>query len=391
MQKILQDFSIPAVFAGFITFLIGISVSAVLVIQAAQALGASPEQITSWFWALGLGIGLSGLILSWKFKYPVATAWSTAGLALIMATGSGYSLNEAIGAFLVGGLLTAILGFSGIFQKALSYIPQSLTSAMLAGVLLKFGISLFASLQNDWAFVLSLLSIYVITKRLWPRYSIVFTVIAGITLCPVFLEFHMPTIQWSLAKPVWIRPDFSWSALLGLALPLFVISMASQYLPGIAMIKSYGYKPYVNQLIGWTGLTQVVLAPFGCYSVNIAAISAAVSLDDQVHPDPSKRYIAGISCGFFYILMGLFAATLTSLLMSFPHIFIVALAGIALLGTISHNIAIAFAQIEEREAALFTFLCSASGIQFFGIGSAFWGLVVGIIVFVVLKFKAQKS
>ncbi|MGK3629198.1 benzoate/H(+) symporter BenE family transporter, partial [Acinetobacter sp. A11] len=232
-------------------------------------LGASPEQITSWFWALGLGIGLSGLILSWKFKYPVATAWSTAGLALIMATGSGYSLNEAIGAFLVGGLLTAILGFSGIFQKALSYIPQSLTSAMLAGVLLKFGISLFASLQNDWAFVLSLLSIYVITKRLWPRYSIVFTVIAGIALCPVFLEFHMPTIQWSLAKPVWISPDFSWSALLGLALPLFVISMASQYLPGIAMIKSYGYKPHVNQLIGWTGLTQVVLAPFGCYSVNI--------------------------------------------------------------------------------------------------------------------------
>ncbi|HEE5952558.1 TPA: benzoate/H(+) symporter BenE family transporter, partial [Acinetobacter baumannii] len=170
MQKILQDFSIPAVFAGFITFLIGISVSAILVIQAAQALGASSEQITSWFWALGLGIGLSGLILSWKFKYPVATAWSTAGLALIMATGSGYSLNEAIGAFLVGGLLTAILGFSGIFQKALSYIPQSLTSAMLAGVLLKFGISLFASLQNDWTFVLSLLAIYVITKRLWPRY-----------------------------------------------------------------------------------------------------------------------------------------------------------------------------------------------------------------------------
>ncbi|MFI7917523.1 benzoate/H(+) symporter BenE family transporter, partial [Acinetobacter baumannii] len=170
----------------------------------------------------------------------------------------------------------------------------------------------------------------------------------------------------------------------------FVISMVSQYLPGIAMIKSYGYKPHVNQLIGWTGLTQVVLAPFGCYSVNIAAISAAVSLDDQVHPDPSKRYIAGISCGFFYVLMGLFAATLTSLLMSFPHIFIVALAGIALLGTISHNIALAFGPVEDREAALFTFLCSASGIQFFGVGSAFWGLIVGIVVFIVLKFKAKK-
>ncbi|MGR3978110.1 benzoate/H(+) symporter BenE family transporter [Acinetobacter sp. 1207_04] len=387
MQKIIQDFSIPAVFAGFITFLIGISVSAVLVIQAAQILGASAEQITSWFWALGLGIGLSGLILSWKFKYPVATAWSTAGLALIMATGSGYSLYEAIGAFLVCGLLTAILGFMGIFEKVLSYIPQSLTSAMLAGVLLKFGIALFTSMQTDWAFILSLLAVYIISKRLWARYCIVITVIAGLILCPMFMEFHMPIVHWSLAKPVWISPEFTWSAILGLALPLFVINMASQYLPGIAMIKSYGYQPHVKHLIGWTGLTQALLAPFGCYSVNIAAISAAVSLDDQVHPDPSKRYIAGISCGFFYIIMGLFAATLTSLLMSFPKLFIIVLAGIALFGTISHNISIAFQDVADREAALLTFLFCASGVQFFGIGSAFWGLLFGFLVSFILKFK----
>lgn len=390
MQKLLQDFSIPAVFAGFITFLIGISVSAVLVIQAAQLLGANPEQITSWFWALGLGIGLSGLILSWKFKYPVATSWSTAALALIIATASGYSLYEAIGAFLVSGLLTATLGFLGIFEKIISYIPQSLTSAMLAGVLLKFGIALFASMQNDWAFILSLLSVYIITKRLWARYCIVITVIAGIIICPFFMEFHVPTLQWGLAKPVWMTPEFTWSAILGLALPLFVINMASQYLPGIAMIKSYGYKPHVNQLIGWTGTAQTLLAPFGCYTVNIAAISAAVSLDDQVHPDPAKRYIAGMSCGFFYILMGLFAATLTSLLMSFPHLFIVALAGIALFGTISHNIAIAFHEVKDREAALLTFLFSASGVQFFGIGSAFWGLLFGFAVSFILNFKLKK-
>ncbi|WOE42881.1 benzoate/H(+) symporter BenE family transporter [Acinetobacter chinensis] len=389
MQKFLQDFSIPAVFAGFITFLIGISVSAVLVIQAAQILGASAEQITSWFWALGLGIGLSGLILSWKFKYPVATSWSTAGLALIIATGSGYSLYEAIGAFLVCGAVTAVLGFLGIFEKVLSYIPQSLTSAMLAGVLLKFGITLFASLQNDWGFILSLLSVYIFSKRLSPRYSIVITVIAGLILCPLFMDFHTPAIQWHLAAPVWMTPDFTWSALFGLALPLFVINMASQYLPGLAMIKSYGYQPHVNQLIGWTGTIQAILAPFGCYTVNIAAISAAVSLDDQVHPDSSKRYIAGMSCGFFYILMGLFAATLTSLLMSFPHIFIVALAGIALFGTISHNIALAFHNVGDREAALMTFLFSASGVQFFGIGSAFWGLLFGFAVSAVLKFRAR--
>ena len=371
MQKLLQDFSIPAVFAGFITFLIGISVSAVLVIQAAQILGAMPEQITSWFWALGLGIGLSGFILSWKFKYPVATSWSTAGLALILATGSGYSLYEAIGAFFICGLLTAILGFLGIFQKVLSYIPQSLTSAMLAGVLLKFGIALFASMQNDWGFILSLLAVYILSKRLSPRYCIVITVIAGLVLCPMFMEFHVPALQWSLAKPVWMTPDFTWSAILGLALPLFVIN--------------------INHLIGWTGVAQALLSPFGCYTVNIAAISAAVSLDDQVHPDPKKRYIAGMSCGFFYIVMGVFAATLTSLLMSFPHIFIVALAGIALFGTISHNIAIAFHDVNEREAALMTFLFCASGIQFFGIGSAFWGLLFGFAVSFIFKFKNKSK
>ncbi len=389
MQKLLEDISIPAIFAGFITFLVGISVSAVLVIQAAQILGATSEQISSWFWALGLGIGISGLFLSWKFKYPVATSWSTAGLALIIATGSGYTLYEAIGAFFICGLLTAILGFSGVFKKALSYIPQSLTSAMLAGVLLKFGIALFASLQTNWGFILSILAIYILSKRIWPRYSIVLTVIGGIAVCPLFMEFHTPVVQWSLAQPVWMAPEFSWSSILGLAFPLFVINMASQYLPGIAMIQSYGYKPHINQLIGWTGLSQTLLAPFGCYSVNIAAISAAISLDDQVHPDPAKRYIAGMSCGFFYILVGLFAATLTSLLMSFPQVFITALAGIALFGTIGHNIALAFHDIEEREAALMTFLFSASGVQFLGIGSAFWGLIFGIIVMLVFKFKTK--
>lgn len=391
MQKLIQDFSIPAVFAGFITFLVGISVSSVLVIQAAQHLGANTAQITSWFWALGLGIGISGLFLSWKYKYPVATSWSTAGLALILASGSGYSLNQAIGAFLICGLLTAVLGFLGVFNKALEYIPQSLTSAMLAGVLLKFGIDIFATMQYEWGFILSLLSVYILSKRLFPRYSIVITVIAGVVLCPMFLNFATPNIQWSLAQPVWMKPDFSIAAILGIALPLFVINMASQYLPGLAMIRSYGYEPNVKPLIGFTGLMHTLLAPFGCFSVNIAAISAAISLDDQVHPDPKKRYIAGMSCGLFYILMGLFAATLTSFLLAFPLVFITALAGIALFGTIGHNIAIAFQDVSEREAVLLTFLFSASGVNFFGIGSAFWGLIFGLVVSMILKIKTKKS
>ena len=386
-NKLIQDFSIPAVFAGFITFLIGISVSSVLVIQAAQLLGASTAQISSWFWALGLSIGLSGLILSWKFKYPVATSWSTAGLALIIATGSGYSLNEAVAAFMICGIITAALGFFGAFERILSFIPQSLTSAMLAGVLLKFGIDVFAKLETHWGFIFTLLATYIVLKKALPRYCIVITVIVGFVICPLFMQFEIPPLNFSLTQPVWVTPDFSLQSLLGLAIPLFIINMASQYLPGIAMIKSYGYQPHVRQLVGWTGIAQAFFAPFGAFATNIAAISAAVSLDDQAHPDPQKRYIAGMSCGVFYILMGLFASTLTTLLISFPSVFIVALAGIALFATIGHNISIAFQQVDEREAALMTFLFSASGVQFFGIGSAFWGLLFGYAVYRIFRLK----
>ena len=386
-NRLIQDFSIPPVFAGFITFLIGISVSSVLVIQAAQLLGANTAQISSWFWALGLSIGLSGLILSWKFKYPVATSWSTAGLALIIATGSGYSLNEAVAAFMICGVITAALGFFGAFERILSFIPQSLTSAMLAGVLLKFGIDVFAKLETHWGFIFTLLATYIVLKKALPRYCIVITVIVGFVICPLFMQFEIPPLNFSLTQPVWVTPDFSLQSLLGLAIPLFIINMASQYLPGIAMIKSYGYQPHVRQLVGWTGIAQAFLAPFGAFATNIAAISAAVSLDDQAHPDPQKRYIAGMSCGVFYILMGLFASTLTTLLISFPSVFIVALAGIALFATIGHNISIAFQQVDEREAALMTFLFSASGVQFFGIGSAFWGLLFGYAVYRIFRLK----
>lgn len=386
-NKLIQDFSIPAVFAGFITFLIGISVSSVLVIQAAQLLGANTAQISSWFWALGLSIGLSGLILSWKFKYPVATSWSTAGLALIIATGSGYSLNEAVAAFMICGIITAALGFFGAFERILSFIPQSLTSAMLAGVLLKFGIDVFSKLETHWGFIFTLLATYIVLKKALPRYCIVITVIIGFVICLLFMQFEIPPLNLSLTQPVWVTPDFSLQSLLGLAIPLFIINMASQYLPGIAMIKSYGYQPHVRQLVGWTGIAQAFFAPFGAFATNIAAISAAVSLDDQAHPNPQKRYIAGMSCGVFYILMGLFASTLTTLLISFPSVFIVALAGIALFATIGHNISIAFQQVDEREAALMTFLFSASGVQFFGIGSAFWGLLFGYAVYRIFRLK----
>ena len=387
MQNLLRDFSVPAAFAGFMTCLVGISVSAVLVIQTAQSLGANQAQISSWFWSLCLGIGLCGLVLSWIFKYPVVTSWSTAGLAMILASASGYSLNEAIGAFVICGILTAVLGFSGIFSRILAFIPSSLTCAMLAGVLLKFGVALFSGLEQSVGFIVLLLAIYVISKRLLPRYSMVITVLAAVAICPMFMQFNLPQLQWRITTPVWVNPTFNLAAILGLALPLLVINMASQYLPGIAIIQAYGYKPHVKALMGWTGTVQTLLAPFGCFAVNTAAISAAISLDEQAHPDPKRRYIAGMSSGLCYIIVAIFAATLTQALLSFPSLLITAIAGIALFGTISHNITVAFSEANHREAALITFLMSASGIQFFNIGSAFWGLVLGLIINLILNAK----
>lgn len=380
IKQFFNDFSISAAFAGFITFLVGISVSAVLIIQGAQALGATQDQISSWFLVLGIAMGLTGFILSWRFKYPVATAWSTPGIALIIAVGHHYSLNEAIAAFIICGVLTAAIGFSGWFEKCVQQIPISLSCAMLAGILLKFGLGLFVQLQQHIGFVASLLTVYFVSKKYLPRYSIVITVILAVIFCPIFLSFQFPSIHGRLPLPIWVQPHFSWQSIFGLALPLFVINLSSQFLPGIGMIKSYGYTPNTNQLVGWLGVTQTILAPFGAFSVCLAAISAAINLDEQAHIDPKKRYIAGLFSGLFYLLMAVMAVSLTNILLAFPSVFITTLAGIALLSTITHNIAMAFEQPQQREAACVTFLFSASGIEFLGIGAAFWGLLLGLAV-----------
>lgn len=390
IKTLINDFSISAAFAGFITFLVGISVSAVLIIQGAQSLGASQAEISSWFLALGLAMGLSGFILSWRFKYPVATAWSTPGIALIIAVAHHYTLNEATAAFIICGILTAFIGFSGWFQKCVDQIPISLSCAMLAGILLKFGLGLFTQLQQHFFFVATLLLVYLISKKCQPRYCIVITVITALAFCPIFLSFQFPNVAITLPQPVWVQPYFSWQSVFGLALPLFVVNLSSQFLPGIGMIKSYGYTPHTNQLVGWLGLTQTILAPFGAFSVCLAAISAAINLDEQAHTNPKKRYIAGLFSGIFYVLMAVTAVSLTQILLAFPSVFIATLAGIALLSTITHNIAIAFEQPTEREAAGITFLLSASGVQFLGIGSAFWGLVVGLIVHQLFRLTAKQ-
>ncbi|XID75805.1 benzoate/H(+) symporter BenE family transporter [Alkanindiges sp. WGS2144] len=383
-----KDFSLSAFVASFVTVLVGFTSSAVLVFQAAQNFGASPEQISSWLWALGMGIGLSGLGLSLYYKIPVATAWSTPGAAILIAGANGFNIHEAIGAFIVTGLLIAIAGFSGWFERALKHIPVSLAAAMLAGILLQFGLQVFSTLPSSPGLIIGMLLVYLFAKRFMPRYAILLALALGMIIAASQGQLQFSQLPLQLTMPVWINPEWSVQAIVSLALPLFIVTMASQNLPGVAMIQAAGYHSPTSSVVGWTGTATTLLAPFGAFAVNLAAISAAICLGKEAHENPEKRYIAAVISGIFYLLIGLFGATVSTIFMAFPQALIFAIAGLALFGTIASSLVNALKEDTEREAGLITFLVTASGLSLFGIGAAFWGLMAGIITLLVLKPRA---
>ena len=383
-ERLLRDQSLSAVAAGFVTVLVGFASSAAIVFQAAQALGASPAQTASWMWALGIGMGLTCIGLSLRWKMPVVTAWSTPGAAVLVTSAAGVPMDEAVAGFLVSAALIAVAGFSGLFERMLGRIPLSLASAMLAGVLLRFGIDAFTSIQAQPVLVLSMLATWLLTRRVWPRYAIIATLLAGIAVAAATSQLQLAGLRLELAQPVWTTPRPSLASVLGVALPLFVVTMASQNVPGVAVIRASGYAVPVSPAIGWTGATNLVLAPFGGFALNLAAITAAICMGPEAHPDPARRYVAAVWAGIFYLLVGVFGATVAGLFAAFPSELVLAIAGIALFGTLGNSLATALHAVDEREAALVTFLVTASGLSLLGIGAAFWGLVAGVIVRLVL-------
>ena len=383
-ERLLRDQSLSAVAAGFVTVLVGFASSAAIVFQAAQALGASPAQTASWMWALGIGMGLTCIGLSLRWKMPVVTAWSTPGAAVLVTSAAGVPMDEAVAGFLVSAVLIAVAGFSGLFERMLGRIPLSLASAMLAGVLLRFGIDAFTSIQTQPVLVLSMLATWLLTRRWWPRYAIIATLLVGIAVAAATSQLQLARLRLELAQPVWTTPRPSLASVLGVALPLFVVTMASQNVPGVAVIRASGYAVPVSPAIGWTGAANVVLVPFGGFALNLAAITAAICMGPEAHPDPARRYVAAVWAGVFYLLVGVFGATVAGLFAAFPTELVLAIAGIALFGTLGNSLATALHAVDEREAALVTFLVTASGLSLLGIGAAFWGLVAGVIVRLVL-------
>ena len=374
-----EYFHLPAIAAGFTAVLIGYSGSAVIVFQAAMAAGATQAQFAGWMMALGLGMGITCIGLSLRYRMPIITAWSTPGAALLVTSLGDLTLAEATGAFLFSALLITLSGVTGWFERIMNRIPLPLAAGMLAGILFQFGVDAFASLESRFGLVITMFAVYLVAKVIVPRYAIIAVLVVGLTLCEWLglLEFSGVTLAFAL--PDAVIPAFSWQALIGVGIPLFVVTMVSQNIPGIAVIRTAGYTPPISPLLSWTGLTTLVLAPFGGFAINLAAITAAICTGPEAHADKDKRYVAGVSTGVCYLLLGIFSSLVAALFSAFPVEFVMALAGLALLSTIANSLYTAVADASEREAAVIAFIVTASGVSLFGIGAAFWGLVAGIV------------
>ncbi|MEM6351226.1 MAG: benzoate/H(+) symporter BenE family transporter [Cyanobacteria bacterium P01_D01_bin.14] len=377
LQRFIKDFSLSALVTGFVTVLVGFTSAAVFVFQAAQSLGATSEELASWMGALGLGMGLTCGLLSLRYRVPVVTAWSTPGAALLITSTAGISMPEAIGAFLFSAMLMTVSGFSGWFERAMNRVPTAIASAMLAGVLLRFGMEAFTALQTQFAMVFAMICAYLLGRRLTPRYTIIAALAVGILVAGFQGLLRPETLTLQLARPVFTAPRFSLNALVGVALPLFAVTMASQNIPGVAILRASGYAAPVSPLIGWTGLATLLLAPFGAFAINLSSITAAICMGREAHEDPKRRYVAAVSAGLAYLIVGLFGATVGAVFVAFPQELVLAIAGLALLGTIGRGLAAALTNESTREPALITFLVTASGLSLLGVGSAFWGLVAG--------------
>lgn len=377
-------FTLPMVVSGFVAVLVGYSSSGAIIYQMFQAAGATPAQIGGWLSVLGIAMGIASLGLSLRYRMPVLAAWSTPGAALLATSFHGISLNEAVGVFVFSNLLIVLCGVTGLFARLMNHIPASLAAAMLAGILLRFGLQTFADLQTNFVLCGSMCLAWLLARRWLARYAILVTLLIGIAVALAQHAIHFPPQPLSVMLPEPVMPHFTLTTLLGIGVPYFLVTMASQNAPGIATLQAHGYRAPVSALMSWTGLTALLLSPFGGFSVCVAAITAAICMSDEVDPDPQQRWRAAVLAGIFYLLAGASGALIAVLFSALPGVLIEALAGLALLATLGGSLQRALEQPAERDSALITFLITASGVSLLGIGPAFWGLVGGIVAHLLL-------
>jgi benzoate membrane transport protein len=383
----LADTSLSALVAGFVAMMTGYTSSLVLMFQAGRSAHLTDAQISSWIWALSMGMALCTIGLSLRFRAPIVIAWSTPGAALLVSSLPHVAYPEAIGAFVVCALLLTLAGVTGWFDTLMKKVPAGIAAALLAGILFEIGIEIFRAAQFQTALVLSMFFTYLLIKRVAPRYAIVATLVVGTAVAGALGLLDFSGFHVKFAAPVLTLPAFSLSAVISIGIPLFVVAMASQNVPGIAVLRADGYQTPSAPLIATTGIASLLLAPFGSHGVNLAAITAAICTGREAHEDRTKRYTAAVWCGVFYLVAGIFGATIAALFGSLPKALVVSVAALALFGSIMSGLTNAMQDARQREAALVTFMVTASGLTLLSIGSAFWGLVAGLVTHAVLNAR----
>ncbi|WP_337081208.1 benzoate/H(+) symporter BenE [Acinetobacter pittii] len=391
LKTLKNDWSISATVAGFLAVLISYSGPLIIFFQAAQRAHVSTDMMVSWIWGISIGAAVSGIYLSIKYKTPVITAWSAPGTALLVTLFPNVSLNEAVAAYITSAIVIFLIGVTGYFDKLLKWIPQDVAAGMMAGILFQFGIGLFTASDSMPFIVFSMLIVFLIAKRLIPRYTMIWVLAAGVLLSLILGKMNPVDVSFSLAIPQWISPEWTWNSTLNLAVPLILVSLTGQFLPGMAIMKISGYDTPAKPIITVTSIASLAVACVGGITIVLASITAALCMGKDAHELKEKRYIAGIANGIFYILGGLFAGSIVMLFSLLPKELVAALAGLALLGAIATNISVAMKNDNQRDAALITFLATASGMHFLGLSSVFWGICIGVIAHFILTPRSTPA
>jgi benzoate membrane transport protein len=365
--------------AGLVVVLVGVGGTVALLLQASQEAGIGREGFESWLFATTLGCGIIGIALSLRYRQPIIIAWSTPGAALLVSTISGYDYAAALGAFVAAGLATALVGATGAFRRFMDRIPPEITMAVLAGVLLPFGLALVRNIPDAPFLILSMVVTYLALSWLGIRAPVLGALVVGLVIVLADGTLSTDAVTVDTATTVWTWPEFHLDAILALGLPMFALTMTAQNATGITVLRTHGYEPRIDPILVAVGLGTVVLAPLGCHALNLAAITAAFAAGPEGGEDPDERWRAGVATGGWYLVVALFATAAATLFLAMPGALIAALAGLGLLGVLGASLGTALAA-EPREPALIALVVAASGTTMLGVGSAFWGLVAGLAV-----------
>ena len=376
--------------AGLVGVLVGVGGTVALLLQASEQAGIGRAGFESWLFATTLGCGVVGILLSLRFRQPIIIAWSTPGAALLVSTIGGYDYAAALGAFVAAGLATALVGATGLFRRLLDRIPPAITMAVLAGVLLPFGLGLVRAIPDAPVLVLSMVVTYLALARAGVRAPVLGARVVGLAVAILGGELPASAVQIDTATAVFTWPRFELEPLLTLGLPLFALTMTAQNATGVMVLRTHGYEPRIDPILVAVGLATVVLAPLGCHALNLAALTAAFAAGPEGGRDPRDRWKAGVAAGGWYLLVALFAGAAATLFLAMPAELIAALAGLGLLGVLAASLGTALAA-EPREPALIALLVAASGTTMLGVGSAFWGLVAGLAVFALSRLRLKPA